>query len=392
MYNRVTHLKYLAGSDGGALYHQPWMEPLIPQWAKGEYWELKSWQWLGLLIGFFLGWILKLLVQFLLELFKKVLFVRSPSWKVDLFTALEKPAGLFVAACFGWFWLQYLKLEGWSYGLTNGLIQVLFGISTIWALYHVVGVVASYLLTLTKKTESTLDDQLVPFVEKTIKLLVIVLGILIILQNMGVNVFSLLAGLGLGGLAFALAAQDTAANLFGSLMILIDQPFKIGDWVIVDGVEGSVEEIGFRSTRVRTFYSSLITVPNAAMAKAKIDNMGARRSRRTRTQLDVIYSTSPAQLKKFTQGIRDILDGEPLIEKGTHYVYFNEYGPSSLKILLYFFIQARSYDEELATRQSTYLKIYELAESLGVEFAFPTQTLYLQSEPDASSDRPEINC
>ena len=135
------------------------------------------------------------------------------------------------------------------------------------------------------------------------------LGILIVLQNMGVNVFSLLAGLGLGGLAFALAAKDTAANLFGSIMILTDRPFKIGDWVKMDGVEGTVEEIGFRSTRVRTFYNSLITIPNATIANVQIDNLGVRQYRRTTATLGVTYDTSMEKMNQFVEGIRKIIEG-----------------------------------------------------------------------------------
>jgi MscS family membrane protein len=197
---------------------------------------------------------------------------------------------------------------------------------------------------------------------------------------MGVNVFSLLAGLGLGGLAFALAAKDTAANLFGSIMILVDRPFKIGDWVSVDTVEGTVEEIGFRSTRIRTFYNSLVTVPNANMANAQIDNLGVRQYRRTSFELDVTYGTKSKDLDAFIEGIRKIILENSISRKDMYHVYFSGYGASSLKIMVYFFLITDDWGQELKEKQNIYFKIYSLAEQLGVEFAFPTQTIFLNSE------------
>ncbi|MEM7646203.1 MAG: mechanosensitive ion channel family protein [Pseudomonadota bacterium] len=378
-YQRVRHLPYLPESGLGASYIQPWMENYLPEWSKKETLKLKNWQWLGILFGLFVGLLLRFLTSILLGLYKNLGLHRESSWRKRLLEQIERPLALLVAAFFWYGWIHYLKLEGLSFSIVNGLIQIVFGVAVTWAAYQGVSVLGYVMREKALETDSTLDDQLIPFLEKALKLTIIMLGILVVLQNMGVNVFSLLAGLGLGGLAFALAAKDTAANLFGSIMILIDRPFKIGDWIKVGDVEGTVEEIGFRSTRVRTFYNSLITVPNANMANAQIDNMGERQYRRTRTILDIAYDTPVSKMQNFIEGIRSIITENSITRKDYFHVYFTGYGPSSLQIMIYFFFITNDWAEELKERQDIYMKIFDLAETQGIEFAYPTQTLYLKN-------------
>ena len=141
-----------------------------------------------------------------------------------------------------------------------------------------------------------------PLFRTSVRLFVTFIAILFVLQNLDINVSSLIAGLGLGGLAIALAAQDTVRNLLGGVTIFADKPFEVGDWVVVDGVEGTVEAVGFRSTRVRTFYNSLISVPNGNLMDSGIDNMGQRRWRRYKTTLGVAYHTKPDQLQVLLRG------------------------------------------------------------------------------------------
>lgn len=385
-YQRVKDLPYLPGSGQGAAYIQPWMEKYLPAWSKTEHLGLKNWQWLGLLIGFFIGLFFRLITALFLAIYQKLSITQKIEWKKELIVKIERPMALLVAAIFWYFWIFYLNLEGLAFSLVNGLIQIVFGLAFTWAAYQAVCVLSLYLRERADRTESELDDQLVPFLEKAMKITIILMGFLLVLQNMGVNVFSLLAGLGLGGLAFALAAKDTAANLFGSIMILVDRPFKVGDWVKLGEVEGTVEEIGFRSTRVRTFYNSLITVPNASVANADIDNLGMRQYRRTNITLDVTYQTTRSQLEEFITGIREIIANNPISRKDLYHVYFSGYGASSLQIMVYFFLTTNDWAEELKERQNIFLKIFKLAEDLNVEFAYPTQTLFLNPE---DSDKKE---
>ena len=379
-YQRLQDKPYLEGSGQGAAYVQPWMDTYLPGWSKKEALGLKNWQWLGLLLGLFIGFFLRLLVLLSFSLYKKLNGLKRRPWKKELIQKVEKPLSLLLVALFWSLWVFSLQLEGLPYSLINGAIQIAFGWVITWGAYLAVSVMATYFKSRAAQTESALDDQLVPFVEKILKLIVILLGVLLVLQNMGVNVFSLLAGLGLGGLAFALAAKDTAANLFGSIMILVDRPFKLGDWVVVGEVEGTIEEIGFRSTRIRTFYNSLVTLPNAHMADSHIDNLGARAYRRVKTHLDMTYDTSPEKMEAFTEGIRQIILDNPISRKENLHVYFTHYGASSLQILVYFFLVTKDWAEELREKQNIFMEIYKLADRLGVEFAYPTQSLYLNNQ------------
>ena len=387
-YDRVRKQPYLEGSGKGAAYVQPWMDAYLPKWSKQETLTLKNWQWLGLIAGLIFGLVIRVFVSLLLSLYSSLSLVQKIPWKSELLSQLDSPFSLLMTSLFWYFWTLYLQLEDMAYNIVNGIVQILFGIALTWFAYLIVNAVGAYAMSKAEKTESTLDDQLVPLLQKTLKLFVVLLGFLLILQNMGVNVLSLLAGLGLGGLAFALAAKDTAANLFGSIMILIDQPFKIGDWVKVGDLEGTVEEIGFRSTRVRTFYNSVVTVPNANVANAHIDNMGVRQYRRTTATLGVTYDTSAEDLQKFVEGIRTIIHENRITRKDYYHVYFSGYGDSSLNILIYFFLVTSDWGEELAERQKIYFEIFHLAKKLGVEFAFPTQTLHIRSGEVATESNP----
>ena len=238
-------------------------------------------------------------------------------------------------------------------------------------------------------TDSRFDDQLVPLANTGLKIVTLIIGMLFILGNLGVNVTSLVAGLGLGGLAVALAAQDTFRNLLGGVTIFADRPFQVGDWVVVGSIEGTVEHVGFRSSRVRTFYNSVVTVPNARIVDTHVDNMGLRQWRRYRTTLGLAYHTTPDQVQAFVEGVRAVIRANPGMRKDYYIVEFIDFGDSSLEILLYCFIDAPDWNAELRTRHVLNLDIMRLAEELGVEFAFPTQTLHVASMPGQPAEVPE---
>tara|TARA_Y100001935_G_C17279902_1_gene496860 strand:+ start:143 stop:1747 length:1605 start_codon:yes stop_codon:yes gene_type:complete len=375
---------YLEGTGKGAMYSQPLVEKMVPPWSKEEILGLQKWQWLGMLAALILGFVVKFFSEMLLDLLRNLSFVSKIPWKENLILASEKPLGLILATVFWYVSLIFLEVSGLPFTLFNGVIQVVLGGSLIWGAYRTIAVGREYFSFRASLTESTLDDQLVPFVEKTLKVLVVILGVLMVLQNMGINVLSLLAGLGLGGLAFALAAKDTAANLFGSIMILVDRPFKVGDWVVVGEVEGTVEEIGFRSTRVRTFYNSLISVPNSMMVTATIDNMGMRQYRRVTQKLGLTYDTPPEKLEAFVEGVKEILRTHENTRKDYFHVVFSGYMDSSLEILVYFFVEAEDWTEELLAKEEIFLKILKLAKEVSVEFAFPTRTVHVESGSEVS--------
>ena len=258
-------------------------------------------------------------------------------------------------------------------------VRTLAAVAVVLLLYRAVDLLTAWMRDKADRTDTKLDDQLVPLVQRALKVTVVLIGIVFVLQNLNVDVASLLAGLGIGGLAFALAAKDTVSNLFGSITIFLDKPFAIGDWVSVAGVEGVVEEVGFRSTRVRTFYNSLVSIPNSKFTDAVVDNFGLRQYRRCSIKLGVAYDTSPEQMEAFCNGLRLIIKGHPSTRKDTYEVHFSEFVDFSLNIMVYFFFEVATWTDELRGRHEIYLDFIRLAKELGVNFAFPTQTLHVDT-------------
>ncbi len=222
------------------------------------------------------------------------------------------------------------------------------------------------------------DEQLSPLLRKSAKVFIAIMAVLVALQNLGYSVSGLLAGLGIGGLAFALAAKDTLANLFGSVTILLDRPFRIGDWVSSEGVEGTVEAIGLRSTRVRTFDKTVVTVPNQALANATVENHQLMPRRRVNMTLRVSYATTTAQMREAVAQLEALLRSDARIDPEGLQVKFTGFGESALEILVNYFTVTTDYNAHVAIRQETNLAIMETLEKLGVRFAFPTRTVQLE--------------
>ncbi len=251
-----------------------------------------------------------------------------------------------------------------------------------WFLWRLLDGLAAYFTARAAKTESSLDDQLVPFVAKTLKIFIVITGVLVVAQNMGYSISGLIASLGIGGIAVAMAARDTIANVFGSIMILVDRPFSIGDWIKTSEFEGIVEEVGFRSTRIRTFAKTLVNVPNSAMANMVIDNIDARPKRRVKMRLGLTYDTPVEKMRQAVGGIEDILRHHNGVDHDFFLVKFDEFEDSALSIFLYYFTTTTRWDEHLQVRQEVNLQIMGLLESLGLEFAFPTRTVHLEQSPE----------
>lgn len=253
---------------------------------------------------------------------------------------------------------------------------------------RLVDVAADYWARIAEETDSKLDDQLVPLARTAGKLFVTAIGLIFVLQNLSVNITSLIAGLGIGGVAVALAAQDTLKNLLGGATILADKPFHVGDWVVIGGYEGTVEQVGFRSTRIRTFADSQITVPNARITDTEVNNMGRRTWRRYSTTLCIAYHTDADRIQAFAEGLRAIILANPKMRHDYYIVEFISFGESSLDLMFYCFIDAADWNEEMRVRHVLNLDVLRLAERLEVEFAFPTRTLHLAGMPDRPHEAP----
>ncbi len=352
----------------------------MPSWLRGTFFDVEIWQYLAILLVLVLGLVLRRVIHYILQRRVQALIAASgQQWLARIVDTGAAPMATLVVAVVLRITYPRLMLPDGGVTAMEVAVRALVVTSIVWAAYRFVNVVADHLMAKAEATESRLDDQLVPLLRKSMKVFVVMGGVLVVLQNLNVNVGSLLAGLGIGGLAVALAAKDTIANFFGSITIFVDRPFQIGDWVVVEGVEGIVEEVGFRSTRIRTFQNSLVTMPNARFTETKIDNYGARRYRRTFVTLNLTYDTTPEQMQAFVEGTRAILLANPHTRKDYYEVHMSGFGAHSLDVMLYFFFDVASWSDELRERHNVFLEVMRLAQDLGVQFAFPTQTVHLDS-------------
>lgn len=228
------------------------------------------------------------------------------------------------------------------------------------------------------ETESKLDDQLVPFAIDGIKvLLVIFAGMFVLGAIFKANVTALVGGLGIGGLAVALAAQESLANLLGSFTIFLDKPFTVGDTVDFQGIVGTIEKVGFRSTRIRTLDKSYVTVPNKSLVGAPLNNITESTHRRARFFIGLTYDTDPQVMKNIIAEIHDVLlrhentNDEPVVR-------FFEYADSSLNILITYLVNSNDYTLYVKVREEINFKIYEIVQRNGSSFAFPTRTVHVE--------------
>ena len=242
------------------------------------------------------------------------------------------------------------------------VFKIWISLSCIWILYALTTPLSLWIKNVLLKDHSQEYRHLFSFLENTLRVIVILVGGVFIIQNMGFNVSSILAGLGLGGVAVALAAKETLSNIFGSIVIAFDRPFVPGDWIHFDDIEGTVKHIGIRSTQIKTFYDSVISVPNFVVAQAKIDNLGKRKVRRTRFTLGITYSTPADKIEKFVEGIKNIIHSHSKTKKDYYQVSFSGYADSSLNIFVNFFLNVSNWNEELLSRQEIFLEILNLAQ------------------------------
>lgn len=236
-----------------------------------------------------------------------------------------------------------------------------------------------------KNTKGKFDDLLAQVIGKALKITVYTIGFIVGADLFGLPLNSIVAGLGIGGIAVAMAAKETIANIFGFVTVVTDRPFSIGDWIKIQSYEGTVEKLGFRSTQIRTFYNSVISIPNATFLNSSVDNMGLRKFRRFSTKISLTYSTSAEGIESFCEGVRQLIRQHPNTRKDTLYVHLNNLSESSLDILLYCFFKVDSWDDELAARHRLLVDILRLANQLSIEFAFPTQTLFMTKQQEVDS-------
>jgi MscS family membrane protein len=369
-----------------------WIESKLPApVVRRSLLGVKLWTWAAIFVVILLGFVVDLLVRGLLRgashrVAGRLETVEDP----EQLRRTLRPIGLAAATATWLIPVSLLDLEPTIDLILTSALQillVLFGTLSAWRL---IDLTAGFLTVRAARPEGRIDDILVPLVSRTVKLFVLTMGVVYGADALDIPITPLLASLTVAGVGFSFAAKDTVENFFGSVAVVLDRPFDIGDWIVIDDIEGMVEEVGFRSTRVRTFYNSLITMPNSNLVKAHVDNYGRRQYRRWKTTLSLEYGTKPDDLVAFTEGVRELIRNHPYTRKDYYQVWCNEFGASSLDVMLYMFFEVPDWNTELRERERLFLDIVRLADALGVSFAFPTQTLHVfpGSEPGPAGAPP----
>ena len=249
---------------------------------------------------------------------------------------------------------------------------------TIYFIYAAVPVIMSAFNRLKHPDSILLDDTLLIFFAKIIKAVIVIIAVLIVLGEFGVNINGLITGVGLGGLTFALAAQDTASNIFGGLVIISDKPFAVGDWIQTASIEGTVEDISFRSTRIRTFDDALLVVPNSTLSSASITNWSKMNKRKVKFNIGLTYNTAPSQVKNIIADIETFLNSHKDIVSDTPLVKLDEFGSSSLNIMVMFFTSQTSLAELKRVREEINYEILDVVHRHESSFAFPSTSVYME--------------
>jgi MscS family membrane protein len=263
---------------------------------------------------------------------------------------------------------------------TVGAILLTIGIGYFF--YWLSEVPSVWFTKMAKRTESKLDDMMAPVLRKSLRVSVVILVLVQIAQILSDKpITSIIAGLGIGGLAIALAAQDSIKNFFGSIVLFVDKPFEIGDRVIIDGHDGTVEIVGFRSTKIRTLAGDLVTVPNGELANKTIQNIGKRPYIKRVANITITYDTPPEKIDRAIEILKEILHNH----EGMHAdlpprIFFSEFNPDSLNIIVFYWYHPPDYWEYMAFTERFNKEVFRRFNEEGIEFAFPTQTVYLAGD------------
>ena len=290
---------------------------------------------------------------------------------------IEEPIVLVITLTGIWYALNTLVLHDRVERWTGHALHFLVMLTVAWLVTRLLDALyREYLAPIAAKTETDLDDQLLPILRKGTKIAVWSVGTIVALNNAGYDVGALIAGLGIGGLALAMAAKDTVSNIFGGFTVFTDRPFKLNDRVKVAGHDGFIREIGVRSTRLQTLDGRIVTIPNSTFSDTAVENVSAEPSRKVVVNLGLTYDTSPDKMREAMELLRKITADEKSLEPGA-LVAFNAFGDFAMNLLLIYYIKKNA--DILEAQTAVNMAILERFNAAKLEFAFPTQTLYTKS-------------
>jgi len=341
--------------------------------------------WLRVVLGMVLGFLLGRVLNNLLRRASTSPRLREDGFRQMMLRTLGETVTfplILIAACLG-----LLRMGGDF----SAAIDILITLSATFILYKSILLLDYWIRHATRRTDTTLDDMMVPLVRKSLRIAIIVVAAIHMADLLSDKpVTSLLTGLGVGGLAVALAAQETIKNFFGSLVIFADHPFELGERVVVDGTDGSVEDVGMRSTRIRTLDGHLVTVPNGELANKMIRNISKRPFIKRKTDIALTYDTPPEKVERAIEIIKGFLDAhnEKMHPDFPSRVYFNDFKDCSLNIMVLYWFAPPEYWDFLEFDQMFNLEVLKRFNEEGIEFAFPTQTVHLAGGSLNSAPQP----
>lgn len=358
---------------------------ITPRIGQNRILGLQIWQYVGLLLVILMCYLLFRLLRWgfslLIQRGVPRIFPKS-TLDLKLIPPVTRPLSLYIIT---WLlrkvFIPGLILPIWLSGPLTLILNIATPILGVVVVLRVIDVIADLFKRLASRTDTTMDDQLIPLVVRIAKIVVVTFGVIFILSNLDVDVTALLAGVSIGGLALALAAQDTVKNFIGSISIFIDRPFVIGDFVATDDFSGVITEVGVRTTRVRALDGAQVTVPNGKLADMIITNHGVRTYRRYATNLALTYDSAPETIEVFVDKVREIAKSHPLADPNSVTVNFHEMADSSLNVFFAVVYQTAEYGNWLQARQEVFLEIMKVADSLGLSFAFPSTSVYVEQLP-----------
>ena len=368
----------------------PWyvqkLENLIPVSGHKKILGIELWQFIGLLslltLGYFVFMIVKRIAFFLLRRIQQQITKNTNLEVNKVLKQLAHPISLLVGVAFIdklFPSLQFgLPVNTWVF-LGLNIAKTIFWIYVFLKLVKVVMFIYGQFA---EKTHGRLDDQLVPILNSLFTGLVIVIGLFRLLILFGVDAATMLAGATIGGLAVALASQDTVKNLIGTIMIFLDKPFHIEDWIEAGEVVGTVEKVGFRSTSVRAADTSVYKIPNSKLSEIVINNKGLRLFRRYNTNLGLRYDTPPELIEAFVKGVREIIIAHPETRSDSFNVEFTGFGDSALLVMINVYFKSLAWGIEQSSKHRLHIAIVKLAKALGVDFAFPSTTVTIEQFPE----------
>ncbi|MCL7746280.1 mechanosensitive ion channel family protein [Halalkalibacter alkaliphilus] len=358
--------------------------------------EIDNWKWdafvhslnrlewadIGIAIAIFSVFLLfrKLFTRYIFKLILMMLKKTPTEFFSNLLISFEKPIRALWIVIGTYLALVYLPFHFTTIEFVEHLYRSIIIMIIGWGLFNYTSEYSMAIIKLARNIDLDEQSMFVPFVSKILRFAVIALVIVVVASEWGYEISGFIAGLGLGGLAFALAAQDTIGNFFGGVIIITEKPFSKGDWIQTPSVEGTVQDISFRSTQIRTFSDSIVTIPNSTLANEPITNWSEMGKRRIAFTVGVTYSTPKEKLQTCARRIESVLRSHDEIDQDLIMVRFNEFNSSSLDIYIYFFTKTIVWVEWFRIKEEINFEILKILEEENVSVAFPSRSIYMEKD------------